>query len=64
MLKHKTIHLVAAVIFALIALLHLLRLVYSIPVIFGTWQVPVWLSFIAVLVGGYLAIILWKSAKK
>lgn len=46
---------VVGVIFLIIAVLHLLRLVYGWEAILGGWMVPMWLSGIAVLVTGYLS---------
>ncbi len=46
---------VAAVIFALVALLHLLRLVMGWPVIIDTWTVPMWVSWVGLVVAGGLS---------
>jgi hypothetical protein len=43
-------------IFALIALLHALRLIYGWNVTIGEWTVPVWVSAVGFLVAGYLAL--------
>ena len=61
--KHKTIHLVAAIIFGTVTIVHLLRLGYRVPVSFGNWEVPFWLSWIAVFLLGYLTVVMWQSAK-
>lgn len=42
-------------IFALIALLHALRLIYGWNVTIGEWTVPVWGSAVGFLIAGYLA---------
>jgi hypothetical protein len=47
---------VSAAIFAVVALGHVLRLAYEIPVHLGTWNVPFWLSGFGMLVGGALSI--------
>ena len=60
--KHKAIHLIAATIFGIVAIVHILRLGYGIPVQIGAWQMPLWLSWIGVFVTGSLAVILWQSA--
>ena len=33
-------------IFLLVAMLHLLRLVYQWPIVVGTWAVPHWVSYV------------------
>jgi len=47
---------VAAVIFAIVALLHLLRVYMGWPVVIGDWSAPMWVSWIALVVAGVLAI--------
>ena len=46
---------VATVIFALVALLHLSRILLGGGVAVYTWEVPFWVSWVAILVSGYLA---------
>lgn len=41
-------------IFILIAILHLARIVWSWDAVIGGWTVPLWLSWIALIVGAYL----------
>jgi len=53
--KQGTFLLVTSSIFALIALLHALRLVYGWRVTLGDWTVPVWVSWVGLLIAGYLA---------
>ncbi|MBD3303557.1 hypothetical protein GF343_00265 [Candidatus Woesearchaeota archaeon] len=60
--KHKAIHFVAATIFGIVAIVHILRLGYGVPVQISTWQMPLWLSWIGVFVTGSLAVLLWQSA--
>jgi len=48
--------LVTSSIFALIALLHALRLIYGWNVAIGEWTVPVWVSAVGFLIAGYLAV--------
>jgi len=54
-MKHGAFLLVTSAIFALIALLHALRLVYGWNVTIGEWTVPVWVSAVGFLIAGYLA---------
>jgi hypothetical protein len=53
--RQGTFLLVTSAIFALIALLHALRLIYGWSVTIGEWTVPVWVSTVGFLIAGYLA---------
>jgi len=53
----KTFSLVAGVIFAVVALLHLLRIFKEWPIIIGDWSVPKSASWIALIVAGGLALL-------
>ncbi len=55
-MKQGPFLLVTSLIFALIALLHALRLIYGWNVTIGEWTVPVWVSAIGFLIAGYLAL--------
>ena len=54
-MSQKTFSLTAGVIFSLITLLHVLRLVFGWEAIIGGWAVPTWLSWVAMLIAGYLS---------
>jgi len=54
--KQGTFLLVTSSIFAVIALLHVLRLIYGWGVAIGEWTVPVWVSAAGFLIAGYLAL--------
>jgi len=54
---------IAAVVFALVALLHLLRLVYDWQVVFNGWVVPMWLSVIGLIVTGALSMLVGREAR-
>lgn len=62
-MQEKKYLLVTAVIFLIIAVLHLLRLVLGWQALIGGWQVPVWLSWVAVVVAGYLAYLGFKLSR-
>jgi hypothetical protein len=47
--------LVTAVIFSLVALLHLARIGFGWSAVLAGWSVPMWLSWIALVVAGVLA---------
>lgn len=54
-MKQGAFLLVTSSLFALIALLHALRLIYGWKVTLGEWTVPVWASWAGFLIAGYLA---------
>jgi hypothetical protein len=54
-MTEKTFPAIAAVIFAVVALLHLLRLVMGWSIVIDSWTVPMWLSWVGLVVAGGLA---------
>jgi hypothetical protein len=55
-MKQHAFVLVTSSIFALIVLLHAVRLIYGWNVTIGAWTVPVWVSAVGFLIAGYLAV--------
>ncbi len=55
--------LIAAIILAAIALLHLLRLLLGWALIVGDLVIPMWPSVLVVLVFGLLSVLLWREAR-
>jgi len=53
----KTFSLVAGVIFAVVALAHLARIVMDWSVIIRDWSIPMWVSWVALVVAGGLALL-------
>jgi uncharacterized membrane protein YbhN (UPF0104 family) len=51
----RTFNVVASVIFAVVALLHLLRIYMGWPIVIGSWTAPMWVSWIALVVAGGLS---------
>jgi uncharacterized membrane protein len=51
---HKIFALISGVIFLLIAILHVLRVAYAWDAVIGGWEVPKWISWVAIVVGVYL----------
>jgi len=47
---------VSAIVFAVVAVAHLVRAVQGMPVVIGTWQTPTAISWLAVVVGGALSL--------
>ena len=54
---------VAALIFLVVGILHLLRVVLKIKVVIGTFVVPLWLSVIAVPISALLAFWMYSAVK-
>jgi hypothetical protein len=54
-MDRKTFTLLAGVIFAIVALLHLLRIYMAWPIVIGDWTVPMWVSWIALIVASGLS---------
>ena len=55
-LSKKSYALVSGVIFALIALLHLWRAIAGWNVVIGSVEIPLWASWLALVIAAYLAI--------
>jgi len=53
----------ASAIFGLIALLHLLRAIFSWPARIANFDVPLYFSYIAVVAAGYLAWLMHNASK-
>jgi len=53
----------AAFIFAIMALVHLYRLLRPFELVIGGWTAPLWISFVGVAVPALLAIMLWRESR-
>jgi hypothetical protein len=51
----------AVVVFALVALVHALRLAMAWEVVIGGFIVPLWFSGLGLLAGGVLAVMVWRE---
>jgi len=58
---HQWVHYAAALIFAFAFVAHAWRLWYQYPFVVGYTVVPMWLSWVAVVVTGVLAVSLWRT---
>jgi hypothetical protein len=56
----KTYVAVTTMVFLIVALLHLARLFAGWDAVIGGWEVPLWVSWLALLVSGFLA---WSGFK-
>ena len=54
-MDQKPFSIVAGLIFTLVALFHLVRIYMDWPVMIGDWSVPMWASWIGLVVAGGLA---------
>ncbi len=54
-MSQRTFNLLAGVIFAVVALLHLLRLYFGWSAVLGDWTVPMWVSWLGLVIGASLA---------
>ncbi len=54
-MDQRIFNVVASVIFALVALLHLLRIYMGWPIVISSWTAPMWVSWIAFVVAGGLS---------
>ena len=51
----RTFTVTASAIFGIVALLHVLRIFFGWPAVIGGWTVPMWLSWIGLIVAGGLS---------
>jgi len=54
---------IAALIFAIMALLHVYRLFTHFQVVLGSHEIPMWMSYVAIVVAGALAIGLFRESR-
>jgi len=54
-MSSKMLGLVAGIIFLVIAVGHLLRLILKFQIVLGSHPLPLWLSWVGLLVAGFLA---------
>lgn len=63
-MNNKTFLLIIAIIFSVIAVLHLCRVIYRWEAVIGGLVLPLWISEVAIVVAGYLAVLafrFWRS---
>ena len=60
--KNKSL-LIAAVVFGLVGFLHLLRSLLGWQLILGNFNIPLYVSYIAVIVAGYLSWNMYNASK-
>lgn len=63
-MQQRSFNISAGVIFATIALLHALRLVYGWSAVINGWAIPLWASWLFLAVAGYLAFLAYQLQGK
>jgi hypothetical protein len=54
-MNQKTFSLIAGLIFFFVAAMHVLRLAFGWHMVLAGWTIPMWVSWIALLIAGFLA---------
>ena len=60
----KPFTLLAVLVFALVAVVHLLRLVFGWEVTINGAVVPLWASVLGIVIAAGLAVMLWRESRK
>lgn len=60
---HTRFHLVAVAIFALIAIVHAVRIYKNVPAQIGSWSIPMGVSWFGIVIAAVLAYLFWKTSK-
>ena len=60
----KPVTLIVSILLFLVAVLHLLRMIYDVQIVAGDWVVPMWISLVGCLVTGALAVLLFCEGRK
>lgn len=60
-MNNNTYRKVSGTVFAVVAVIHALRLVSGWEVVFGSWALPMWLSVVGVVFAGWLS---WTGLRK
>lgn len=53
--------LLSGIIFVIIALMHLIRLIYSVEIIVGNYAMPMWASVLALIVSGIVSFLMFNA---
>lgn len=63
-MKHKLYYTTVAIIFSVITVVHLARIADQWEAMIGSYPVPMWVSWAAVIIAGYLALRGFEFANK
>ena len=55
---------IAGTIFGVVAILHLLRVITGVPILIGSWLLPVWVNVFGMIVTGCLSGWMWWLSNK
>lgn len=62
--KMKTAHLLASLFMIVVAVAHLLRLIFQTQVVVGSTVMPVWMSVFGMVVPAFIAWLLWRESRR
>lgn len=60
----RPVSLLVAVLLLLVAVIHLVRMVFGVEVVVGGMAIPMWPSPVACIVLVVLAVLLWRESRK
>ena len=60
----KPVSLIVSVLLLLIAVIHIVRIVFHVEVIVAGAVVPMWMSLVGCIVTAVLAVLLWRESRK
>lgn len=63
MTRTKPFTMISAVIFAAMAVVHLYRLFTHFQVVLGSHTIPMWMSYVGIVLPGLLAVMLYKESR-
>lgn len=55
-MKDKQYFTIASIVFSVVAIAHLVRIMYTLEATIGGYDIPLWFSGCAVILAGYLAV--------
>jgi len=60
----KPVSTIVVVVFALVAVVHLIRIIQGWEVIVNGVSIPMWTSVVGAVIAGGLAILIWREAQR
>ena len=60
----KPVSTIVVVVFALVAVVHLMRILQGWEVLVNGVSIPMWTSVVGVVIAGGLAILIWREAQR
>jgi hypothetical protein len=63
-MSHRAYSLVAALLFSLIVVGHLVRLLFRVPWVVADWTVPMWMSVVGIVIAGFMAFAGFRLSRK